>query len=277
MPKTNYQARTGGPTRSMPISVNQMTVDGLDEIKFATKESRSAIIQRLVERERGRVRAEGVPKALVLTFPSYEADGDRIETRIIYRTGTEERLFEGLGERLKPTPPLGSYVLLTHDGERFRGQLERAELDKEAEQPLMILTVRALNPQPHEIDDILQRVENKLAGDKIHGELEDPRTEVLNRAIELGARRLTAYLTEFMGEVRDPRNSPLQRYAGERGTVDAENGALYALGLGSVEKAVRKLEALGIGRRISNARDFFYIQLDADDFDQLFVAEARKC
>lgn len=41
--------------------------------------------------------------------------------------------------------------------------------------------------------------------------------------------------------------------------------------------AWRKLEALGIGRRISNAKDFFYIQLDADDFDQLFVAEARKC
>jgi hypothetical protein len=243
-----------------------------------TGESHGAIVRRLVEHERERLRAEGVTRALVWTFPSYQAEADHVDTRIFYRVGSEEpRVFEGLGERLKPTPPKGSYVLIKLGGERLHGQLEEAELDRSGDRPILLISVRALNPQPRATLDVLDRMKSRLEQDPAYIALERRDNVVLNRALALGKYHLGAYLTEFMGDVKDPYNSGIKRFVGQNGTVDAENAALYGLGIISLERAVRKLDALKIGTRILDANSLFYLRLDADSNDDVYIAEARDC
>ena len=80
-----YQTRTGEKARPYAISMYPSTIGLLQEIHSVTGESHGGIVRRLADREAQRLRRNGMPTCEVLTFPSYVATSDPIDTIVVFR------------------------------------------------------------------------------------------------------------------------------------------------------------------------------------------------
>jgi hypothetical protein len=127
--------------------------------------------------------------------------------------------------------------------------------------------------------DLVQRVSTALLRNKAYMALHDSKQHQPNghEVIDEGKFRLGAYLTEFMGETRDPLNSAEERFANDRGTVGISDDALAVVGAGTVGSAIEKLEALEVGRRVAGGKPPFYMTLDVDALGHLKVDKSRYC
>ncbi len=123
------------------------TIGLLQEIHSVTGESHGGIVRRLADREAQRLRRNGMPTCEVLTFPSYVATSDPIDTIVVFRRpGAEDETIRGKGERLKPTPPKPSFVWIrrsANQGGDLRGQLADVQFE-DGEEPRMTMIVDAL-------------------------------------------------------------------------------------------------------------------------------------
>jgi hypothetical protein len=134
--------------RLVPVSLYPQTIAQLDEIQRASGESRGAALRRLVEREARRLRRVGIARAPVWTFPGYRASGPRINARVVLRSpsGADDRIYDAEGDRVRPTPPVGSYVVIGDAAAKLRGQVEGSETTEVDGAPTLIIYVRELNP-----------------------------------------------------------------------------------------------------------------------------------
>ena len=99
MPKN--QGKLDDRAQIVPLSLYPQTLAQLSEIQRLSGESRGAVVRRLVEREAERQRGLGIRRAPVWTFPSYDASGPRIETRVVLRRAdSDDLIFKADGERL---------------------------------------------------------------------------------------------------------------------------------------------------------------------------------
>jgi hypothetical protein len=163
------QSRLADRAQLVPISLYPQTIAQLHEIQRSSGESRGAVVRRLVEREADRLRKVGIPKAPVWTFPSYDASGPRIDARVIYHKKSGEALvFEALGERVRPEPPSGSYVVIGEEPERLHGQVEGTETTDVDGLPMLVITVRELvPPAAYDVPPILFDFVHRLNGDVV--------------------------------------------------------------------------------------------------------------
>lgn len=127
--------------------------------------------------------------------------------------------------------------------------------------------------------DLVQRVSTALSRNKAYVALHDPKQHQPNghEVIDEGKFRLGGYLSEFMGETRDPLNSAEDRFSNDRGTVGISDDALAVVGAGTIGSAVAKLEALEVGRRVAGGKPPFYMKLDVDPLGHLKVEKSRDC
>lgn len=126
----------------VPLSLYPQTREQLAEIQRASGESRSAVVRRLVEQETERLRCIGIERAPVWTFPAYPAVGPRLDARVVFHSyAGDVRVFEAEGNRLRPEPPIGSYVVIGQGDEQLRGQVTGTEITESDGAPTMVVRV----------------------------------------------------------------------------------------------------------------------------------------
>jgi hypothetical protein len=157
MPIANQpRGADGEKARPYAISLYPATIDQLERISEATKESLGSIVRRLTEAEYERLQLEGVPTYEVLTFPSYDPSGPRVRVTVMYHrpNGPPEAIL-AQGDRLLPGMPDGSLVLIRRGPKlgNLYGKLVDHEIVKPADgEETLVLTVDAL-PTPNTTDD----------------------------------------------------------------------------------------------------------------------------